>query len=133
MFSKKSGAKNTIDSLIGASARIEGNIHFVGGLRIDGDVRGNVIADTDASSMLVISEQARVTGEIVASHLVVNGTIDGPVHATELLELQPKARVTGNVRYAALEMHHGAIVEGNLMHVDEEGDRRGLKLAANNG
>ena len=55
MFSKKSGAKNTIDSLIGASARIEGNIHFVGGLRIDGEVRGNVIADTDASSMLVIS------------------------------------------------------------------------------
>jgi cytoskeletal protein CcmA (bactofilin family) len=133
MFNKKSGAKNTIDSLIGASARIEGDIHFVGGLRIDGQVRGNVIADADGSSMLVISEQARVIGEIVSSHVVVNGTIEGPVHATELLELQPKARVTGNVRYNALEMHHGAIVEGTLMHVDEDSDRRGLKLAANNG
>jgi len=132
MFSKKSGGKNTIDSLIGATTRIEGNVHFVGGLRIDGEVHGNVIADTDASSMLVISEQARVTGEIVASHLVVNGTIEGPVFASELLELQPKARVTGNVRYRALEMHHGAIVEGTLMH-DEDGERRGLKLAANNG
>ena len=133
MFSKKSGAKNTIDSLIGATTRIEGNVHFVGGLRIDGEVHGNVLADADASSMLVISEQARVTGEIVASHLVVNGTIDGPVFASELLELQPKARVTGNVRYRALEMHHGAIVEGTLVHVDQDGERPGLKLAANNG
>ncbi len=133
MFSKKPGVKNTIDSLIGVTTRIEGNVHFVGGLRIDGQVLGNVIANPDESSMLVISEQAQVKGEIVANHLVVNGTIEGPVFAGELLELQPKARVSGNVRYKALEMHHGAIVEGTLTHIEEEGERHGLKLAANNG
>jgi cytoskeletal protein CcmA (bactofilin family) len=132
MFGTKSGAKNTIDSLIGVTTRIEGDIHFVGGLRIDGHVKGNVIADDEQSSMLVISEHARVDGAIVANHLVVNGTITGPVYASDLLELQPKARVSGDLRYRALEMHHGAIIDGTLTHVDED-DRPGLKLAASNG
>jgi cytoskeletal protein CcmA (bactofilin family) len=132
MFGSKPGAKNTIDSLIGITTRIEGDIHFVGGLRIDGHVKGNVIADDEQSSMLVISEHARVDGAIVANHLVVNGTITGPVYASDLLELQPKAKVSGDLRYRALEMHHGAIIDGTLTHVDEE-DRPGLKLAASNG
>lgn len=132
MFGKKSGTKNTIDSLIGASTRIEGDILFQGGLRIDGHVQGSILAADDQPSMLVISEQARVDGEIHAAHLVVNGTINGPVFASELLELQPKARVTGNVRYKALEMHHGAIVDGTLTH-SEESIRPGLKLAVSSG
>lgn len=128
MFGKKSGPKNTIDSLIGASTRIEGNVLFQGGLRIDGQVQGNILAAPDQPSMLVISEQARVDGEIQAGHLVVNGTVNGPLVATEMLELQPRARVCGNVHYRALEMHQGAIVDGTLIHVDEP-QRPGLKLA----
>jgi cytoskeletal protein CcmA (bactofilin family) len=132
MFGKKPGVTSTIESLIGSATRIEGDVHFVGGLRIDGHVKGNVIADPSQPSMLVISEQARVDGQIQVSHLVVNGTINGPVQADELLELQPKARVTGNVDYKALEMHHGAIVTGNLAYMDED-SRPGLKLASNHG
>ena len=131
MFGKKSGPKNTIDSLIGASTRIEGNMIFQGGLRIDGHVQGSIIAVPDEPSMLVISEQARVDGEISAAHLVVNGIVNGPLIATELLELQPKARVRGNVQYRALEMHQGAIVDGTLAHTEEEG-RSGPKLALAN-
>ena len=129
MFGKKSAAKNTIDSLIGASTRIEGHVFFQGGLRIDGHVQGNLIAATDQPSMLVISEHARIDGEIHVAHLVVNGEINGPVFASELLELQPKARLTGNVQYKALEMHHGAIVDGTLVHIDEV-NRPNLKLAS---
>ncbi|MGA2552877.1 MAG: polymer-forming cytoskeletal protein [Burkholderiaceae bacterium] len=132
MFGKKPGVTNTIESLIGAATRIEGDVHFVGGLRIDGYVQGSVLADPSQPSMLVISEQARVDGQIQASHLVVNGTINGPVRADELIELQPRARVCGDVEYRALEMHHGAIVTGRLAFVDDE-SRPGLKLASNNG
>lgn len=126
MFGGKS--KNTIDSLIGVSTRIEGDLHFKGGLRIDGHVNGNVIADPSVPSMLVISEQAKVTGEIRVAHLVVNGEIVGPVYSAELLELQPKARITGDVYYKALEMHGGAVVSGKLTH-DHIGEPV-LKLAA---
>ena len=120
MFGRKT--KSTIDSLIGVSTRIEGDLHFTGGLRIDGQVIGNVIADGDQQgSMLVISEQAKVVGEVRVAYLVVNGEIVGPVHSSELLELQPKARISGNVNYKALEMHGGAVVSGQLTHdgIDE--------------
>jgi cytoskeletal protein CcmA (bactofilin family) len=127
MFGHKT--KNTIDSLIGVSTKIEGNIHFKGGLRIDGHVVGNVIAEPGEPSMLVISEQAKVEGEVRAAHLVVNGEIVGPVYSAELLELQPKARITGDVHYKALEMHGGALVAGKLTHDQVAGDQV-LKLAA---
>jgi cytoskeletal protein CcmA (bactofilin family) len=68
----------------------------------------------------VLSEPARVDGEINVSHVVVNGTVLGPVYASEYAELQPKARVTGDVYYKTLEMHLGAIVEGKLVY--QEGD-----------
>lgn len=122
--------KGTIDSLIGISTKIEGNVHFQGGLRIDGEVKGNVIASSDEPSMLVISEHAKVEGEVRVAHLVVNGEIIGPVHSSELLELQPRARITGDVFYKALEMHGGAIVSGKLTH-DQVGEPV-LKLAMSN-
>ena len=130
MFRSKPSVKNTIDSLIGTSTRIDGNVIFHGGLRIDGQVRGNVLAAGETPGMLVISEHARVDGEILAAHVVVNGVVNGPITGAEMVELQPKARITGNVRYKALELHHGALVEGTLSHFDGESPRSGLKLAA---
>lgn len=122
--------KGTIDSLIGISTKIEGDVHFKGGLRIDGQVKGNVIAEGEDPSMLVISEFARVEGEVRVAHLVVNGEIVGPVYSSELLELQPKARITGDVYYKALEMHGGALVSGKLTY-DQAGEPV-LKLALSN-
>ncbi|MBI3285897.1 MAG: polymer-forming cytoskeletal protein [Burkholderiales bacterium] len=128
MFSRKS--KNTIDSLIGAATVIEGNLHFKGGLRVDGHIRGNVVADSELSSMLVISEQARIDGEVRAAHVVVNGAINGPVFSSELLELQAKARISGDVHYKTLEMQGGAMVTGKLSH--DLAQEPVLKLAASN-
>ncbi len=120
--------KNTIDSLIGLTTNIEGNIYFKGGLRIDGHVKGDVIAEANESSMLVISEQAKVDGAVRVAHLVVNGEIVGNVYSTDLLELQPKARIIGDVYYKTLEMHGGALVAGKLTH-DQIGEPL-LKLAS---
>lgn len=117
MFGKKhSKPQNRIDSLIGAGTIIEGNVSFSGGMRIDGHVNGNVIAAQGKPSTLVLSEQAQVTGEVTVTHLVVNGTISGPVFASEYLELQGKAKVNGDVHYKTLEIQLGAIVEGRLIH-----------------
>jgi cytoskeletal protein CcmA (bactofilin family) len=107
-------AKSEIDSLIGISARIEGDLCFTGGLRIDGEVHGNVIAADGGESVLIVSEYARIEGEVRCENLVVNGYIEGNVYATELLELQPKGRIVGNVHYKLLEMHGGATVTGQL-------------------
>lgn len=114
MFSRNQ--KETMDSLIGASARIEGHLQFKGGLRIDGQVRGNVIADAEQPSCLVLGEHGRIDGEVRCTHLVVNGEIHGAVYASELLEIQPKARIIGDVYYKVLEMHAGALLSGKLNH-----------------
>ena len=131
MFRKHSKPQNRIDSLIGATTRIEGNVFFSGGLRVDGTVRGNVCALPDQPSTLVVSEDARIDGEVQVAHLVVNGTINGPVNAVETLELQAGSRVKGDIRYSSLEMQQGAIIEGRLVHhAGSEAKAVGLKLAS---
>jgi cytoskeletal protein CcmA (bactofilin family) len=134
MFRKQTNKpQNRIDSLIGAGTRIEGNVSFAGGLRVDGEITGNVTAVSDQPSTLVLSEQARIDGEIKVSHLVVNGAINGPVLVEEFLELQSRSKVYGDIHYNTLEMHLGAIVEGRLVHRSSEAKEvKGveLKLAA---
>lgn len=120
MFFKKSNrVQNTIDTLIGADTRVEGNIQFSGGLRIDGAVLGAVTEPTDSPSTLILSEHGRVEGAITASKVVINGTVVGPVKAGQFIELQTKARITGDVYYNSLEMHTGAVIEGKLVHLGE--------------
>jgi cytoskeletal protein CcmA (bactofilin family) len=119
--SKKSGAPQArIESLIGAGTRVDGHIIFTGGLRIDGAVNGNVSAAGDGPSTLVISEKAVITGDVNVAHVVVNGTVNGPVHAGALLELQANARITGGVAYKTLEMQPGAVVDGTLVHLTQD-------------
>ena len=134
MFGKSSSSKpqNRIDSLVGAGTTIHGDIVFSGGLRVDGEIRGNVSGVADQPSTLVISEQARVEGEISVTHLVANGAAVGSIRATELLELQSRARVTGDVEYSTIEIQLGAVVQGRLVHKPPHAKAVELKLAASN-
>lgn len=130
MFNKKK--QPPIKSLIAHGTLIRGNIEFSDGLRIDGEVIGDIQA-TAQPSMLVISETARVDGQIHADHVIINGSVQGPVFATTLLELQPKAHVQGDVSYLGLEMHQGAVISGQLKPNGKvEEAKPPLKLAANN-
>lgn len=134
MFGKKK--QPPIKSLIAQGTRIEGNVLFHDGLRVDGDVVGDIRASDEQPSILVVSESASVTGQIHADHVIINGSVKGPVFAFDLLELQPKARIEGDVSYKALEMHQGATISGQLKPmasgVDGAEDKPTLKLAANN-
>jgi cytoskeletal protein CcmA (bactofilin family) len=127
MFAPK--GRNAMDSLIGPATRIEGDLRFCGGLRIDGQVIGSVIAEGGQGSYLVVAEHARIEGEVRCDHLIVNGEISGNVHVAELLEIQPKARIVGDVCYKVLEMHGGAQVLGKLAHHDGSGAERLLPVS----
>lgn len=133
MFGKKTGKpQGRIDTLIGAGTVVAGDINFMGGLRIDGEVKGNVRGADDNPTALVISEHACVEGEVAVSHLVINGTVMGPVRATEFLELRSKARVTGDLDYGTIEIHLGAVVEGRLVRKETVAKAVELKLATSN-
>ena len=123
MFKTKHPKPNSrIDTLIGSGSRVSGDVHFVGGLRIDGAVKGNVIADDDGT--VVLSEQGSVEGEIRVAHAVIDGKVVGSVHGSEGVELQAKANVSGDVHYKSLEVQLGAIVQGRLVHL---ADARGAE------
>lgn len=114
-FKKSNGIQNTIDTLIGADTRIEGNIHFAGGLRVDGTIRGSVSEAGNNQGALILSEEGRIEGAVNASKVVINGKVIGPIKAEQMIELQSKARITGDVYYKSLEMHTGAVIEGKLV------------------
>jgi cytoskeletal protein CcmA (bactofilin family) len=121
MFGRKKPhvPQKQIDSLIGAGTVVQGDVNFVGGLRVDGHVRGHIHSNNDGPATLVISEKAVVEGEIRVSHVVVDGTVNGPIYASEYLELLPNAKVVGDVNYKTLEMQVGASVDGRLLHMNE--------------
>ena len=111
MFGKKE--HSAIKTLVAQGTRIDGNMKFEDGLRVDGEVYGSISARSDGG-LLVISEGAVVDGGLKADHIIINGTVKGPVEARESLELLPKAKVEGDVQYTALQMHQGATIFGRL-------------------
>ncbi|HYD33812.1 MAG TPA: polymer-forming cytoskeletal protein [Methylophilaceae bacterium] len=122
-FKSKNKPQSRIDTLIGAETRVEGDIHFKGGLRVDGNVRGNVSENSGTSGTLVLSEQGRIEGAITVSQAVINGKIMGPVRVNEYVELQSKSRVIGDVYYQSLEMHTGAVIDGKLIYLGDTAEK----------
>lgn len=106
-------------TLIAPSATVKGDVEFTGGLHIQGTIEGNVSAGKEGGR-LVIGESGMVKGEIQVSQVVINGRVEGDVHASENLELAEKASVEGNVYYRMIEMVMGARVNGKLVRLDDE-------------
>jgi len=120
---KKMGAAQ-VDTLVGPNTVLEGNVRFSGGLHVEGTVRGNIYADDgERPSILILNEGGRVEGEVNVPRVVINGTVEGDVHASERVELAPKARITGSVYYNLIEMAMGAEVNGSLVRRSNEKPR----------
>jgi cytoskeletal protein CcmA (bactofilin family) len=118
MFKRETMAQEgNIETLIGEKSRIQGDLHFSGGLHVDGEIDGSVSA-AEGAGIVHISDSARIRGEIRAPVVVVNGTVDGDIHCEERLELHEKARVEGNIHYRQIEMRLGAQVNGQLVCQD---------------
>ena len=107
------------DTLVSSRTAIKGDVHFSGGLHVDGHVRGKVLAEDGNDAVLRVSEVGEITGDIAVPHVIINGTVNGDVYATAHLELAEKAAINGNVYYNLIEMAIGASVNGNLVHQRE--------------
>ncbi|MCK7549111.1 polymer-forming cytoskeletal protein [Marinobacter koreensis] len=107
------------DTLISAKTSVQGDITFSGGLHVDGRIHGKVVAEEGSDAVLRVSEVGEVTGDIIAPHVIVNGTVNGDVYASANLELAEKASINGSVYYNLIQMAMGATVNGNLVHQKE--------------
>ncbi|MFK8027625.1 MAG: polymer-forming cytoskeletal protein [Gammaproteobacteria bacterium] len=116
MFGKKKIKAAQIDTLIGKNTVVKGDIHYRGGLHIEGKVQGDLIAESNEKTVLIVSEKGRVEGDVKGPVVILNGTIEGDVYSTATLEMAQHAKVKGNVYYKLLEMEVGAEVNGSLIH-----------------
>jgi cytoskeletal protein CcmA (bactofilin family) len=108
-------------SLVAEDVVITGDLDFSSGLRIDGQVLGNVTVrpgDAGSDALLVLSEKGRIEGSVRCADAVINGEISGDLVVENFLELQSNCRVTGTIRYQHLKMDVGATVHGRLARAD---------------
>ncbi len=109
-----------ITTVIGVGTEILGDMHFSGGLHVDGHIKGNVTAEQDGQSALIVSENGSIEGEVRVPNMIINGTITGNLYASQRVELASDAHIHGTVYYALLEMTMGAEVNGQMIHTDED-------------
>jgi cytoskeletal protein CcmA (bactofilin family) len=110
-----------LSSLIAEDVEIIGDVWFSSGIRIDGRIKGNVIAraaEGQTRALLVLSEKGRIEGSVTCGDAVINGTVIGDLDIEHFLELQSNSQVSGTIRYEHLQMDVGASVRGQLAKAD---------------
>jgi len=107
------------DTLISSRTTVEGDVHFSGGLHLEGRIHGKLVAEDGSDAVLRIAESGEVKGDVSVPHIVINGSVHGDVYASSHLELAEKASIVGNVYYNVIEMAMGASVNGSLVHQSE--------------
>jgi cytoskeletal protein CcmA (bactofilin family) len=121
MFGRDSKTNARIDTLVGKSARVQGDVEFTGGLHLDGRVAGNVRADGDPTATLSVSETGSIEGSVEVPNVMLNGAVKGDIVARDRVVLGAKARVQGNVHYGIIEMTLGAEIKGKLVPLPNSG------------
>ncbi|WP_250453377.1 polymer-forming cytoskeletal protein [Caballeronia sp. ATUFL_M2_KS44] len=122
MFSSKKDPKSVktakLSTLVAQNVHVSGDIEFSEGLRMDGQVTGNVTGRPGDESLLVVSDQGAIHGNVSAYDVIINGRVVGDVTVAHFVELQSNAHVHGNIFYQKLRMDVGATVEGKLTKLD---------------
>jgi cytoskeletal protein CcmA (bactofilin family) len=119
MFSRDSKPAR-VDTLIGKTSRVHGDLEFAGGLHLDGSIAGNVRADPSQDSSLSVSETGFIEGNVEAGSVMLNGTVRGDILAKGRVVMGATARVQGNVYYGVIEMSLGAQIMGKLTRLSEK-------------
>src|SRR5689334_7094368 len=126
MFGRRKQTSTRIDTLLGRTANLNGDLEFSGGLHLDGRINGNVRSAAEDGGALSVSESGFIEGRVEVTNIVMNGTVNGDMHARERLVLGGKARVNGNVYYGVIEMAPGAVITGKLIPLsDSKGNGKG--------
>lgn len=95
---------------IGPGASFDGVLSFWGLARVEGRLRGEVVAD----GTLEVGPEADVHARIEVDVLVVEGLVEGEVVARERVEVLASGRITAAVRTPRLVVAEGGRIEGRL-------------------
>jgi cytoskeletal protein CcmA (bactofilin family) len=112
MFNKNA---EKLTSFVGAQSEFHGELTVVGTLRMDGVVTGRVQADE-----VILSETAKITGDVLARKIIVGGRVEGNIRAPERVEIRSRGKVRGDIYTDNLSVMEGAEFSGTIqMRTDE--------------
>ncbi|WP_178023955.1 polymer-forming cytoskeletal protein [uncultured Paenibacillus sp.] len=99
---------NTTDTLIGEGSIFEGKIRSDAGVRIEGQITGDIECEGDVT----VGEKGVVHSNILARNIIIAGTVNGNVHAKNKLSITSKGKLYGNMVAASLSIEEGSVFEG---------------------
>lgn len=115
--SNSTKGKRGVETLIAQNTELEGKVRFTGILTIEGSIVGDVLSMEETDSVVYITVDGKVKGEVRSPDVIINGHVEGDVYATGQLVLASNAVVDGNVHYNLIEMEKGASINGNMDHI----------------
>ena len=118
-FKKININRTGTSTLIGPRTEIHGDVRFSARLHLEGTLKGNVIADENTQSVLTLTREGMIEGDVRVPNVIIDGVVVGDIHANDYIELMANARITGNVYYGLIEIAVGAELNGNLIHRGE--------------
>jgi cytoskeletal protein CcmA (bactofilin family) len=107
----REGSQEAAETIIAASVKVEGDFSSQGSVLIEGTVEGKLHTAKD----LRVGERAKISADVSATNAVVAGEIRGNLSVTEKLELEPTARIVGDVRTKILLVSAGATINGRIV------------------
>lgn len=121
MFSRETKLEKFKDAetIIGASIKVKGNFQGQGNIIIEGSLEGSL--KTNAN--LFIGEKAKVLANVEAKDAIVNGELHGNLKTKGYLALGGSAKIFGDVQYGELSVERGAVINGQLISIGDNGRR----------
>ncbi len=106
----------SINTLIGNGSFIKGDMHINGFIRIDGDIDGNI--ETDGA--VIISEKAKIKGNVTAKSAIIGGIVLGDISAKESVKLLSSSAVIGSIISKKVQMEEDVIFQGHCISISDE-------------
>ncbi len=108
-----------LETIIGKSVHIAGDIQVSNGIRIDGHLDGNITQEDGHVATIAIAQGAKVHGTIRAGHVIISGEIKGNIFA-DRIEVLHTAHIHGDLKYKSIRIESGAKIFGLLNQTEEK-------------
>ena len=110
-------SKDEFNAFLGAGTSYQGQLTFLGAVRIDGEFTGEIKSE----GTLILGKEAKVRGSINVAQHILSGSVDGEIVVHKKTTMHKTAHLTGNIATPVLMMEEGAILQGKVhMNRDQQ-------------
>ncbi len=106
----ESDSNDDVETVVGPSVNVEGDLSSNGNIIIKGSVMGSV----NTSKMLTAEKGSKIVANVKAGNAIVSGEIKGNIKVVESLELTASSRVLGDITAKTLSVEPGAVIYGKI-------------------